>query len=249
MADRTSGNDVNRALKGMVLKEEPAAQSPRPESDILPAYKSTGSAQSTSSTSSETPQSIIERRILNPDARNFWLNFWGPKTFEVTLTDFMQCLEEYTGIEPSRDSLLAAGVSPVDGRIGTAALNQLMGKYDTVMEALQTLPVMPASSPAASLRQREPIGGDSSQTRIFGGPGPLFNNGNIVNFPPGFPFSSQAASPMPSVPSFPVAPQMPSPMMMPSPPPPPEGLPPYDPMPTVSNRPKSSVGLVWKMKK
>ncbi|KAJ3408142.1 hypothetical protein HDV05_005130 [Chytridiales sp. JEL 0842] len=111
----------------------------------LPAYKSTlsNSTVSSSTPSSpppESPHSVIERRIPNTDARNFWLNFWGPTMFEVTFTDFIQCLEEYTGLVPPQEALRQK-VGVVNGKVGTAGLNGLMGGSGSVLEAVEALVV------------------------------------------------------------------------------------------------------------
>ncbi|KAJ3307731.1 hypothetical protein HDU76_004415 [Blyttiomyces sp. JEL0837] len=69
----------------------PAPQSPFFPSPLFRQLSLTGSSSSVGSVDA----SSIERRIRDPEGREFWKHYWGVSTFEVTLSDFMLCLGEY----------------------------------------------------------------------------------------------------------------------------------------------------------
>ncbi|KAJ3219774.1 hypothetical protein HDU67_009586 [Dinochytrium kinnereticum] len=85
--------------------------------------------------------SALDRRIPNEDARSFWKHYWGVDTFEVTLSDFLSCLEEYFRGGVNRNAVCSI-VKPVEGTRGekmvaTAGLNALVGDSPTLVEALR----------------------------------------------------------------------------------------------------------------
>ncbi|KAJ3102228.1 hypothetical protein HDU96_009710 [Phlyctochytrium bullatum] len=90
-----------------------------------------------------TVSSALARRIPNPDARDFWHHYWGPTTFEVTLSDFLSCLEERLRTAVNRHAVRRI-VKPVDGprgekMVSTAGLNNLVGDAPNLNEAVRRI--------------------------------------------------------------------------------------------------------------
>ncbi|KAJ3096500.1 hypothetical protein HDU97_005859 [Phlyctochytrium planicorne] len=87
------------------------------------------------------PGSPLIRRIPNEDAREFWNHYWGDSTFEVTVSDFLSCLEEHCRGAVNRGGVVRI-LDPVDGprgekMVNTARLNTLVGQSATLKDAVE----------------------------------------------------------------------------------------------------------------
>ncbi|KAJ3416314.1 hypothetical protein HDV05_002254 [Chytridiales sp. JEL 0842] len=119
------------------LPSPPSSSTPPP----MPIRKDINDA--TSLSVANPAPTLLDRRIPNASARQFWIHYWSTTTFEVTLSDFLSCLEEHYGSSLPRAQVISI-VRPVENlqgerMVGTKGLNALVAGYESLIEALDTI--------------------------------------------------------------------------------------------------------------
>ncbi|KAJ3197366.1 hypothetical protein HK101_004242 [Irineochytrium annulatum] len=96
-----------------------------------------------SSSSSSSTSSLMNRRIPNEDARQFWTHYWGDAIFETSQSDFLSCLEEYCRLGSLPRGAITRIVNPVENKggpmVGTFGLNALVGEHASLRDAMTEL--------------------------------------------------------------------------------------------------------------
>jgi hypothetical protein len=200
-------------------------QSLQPSQQTLPRRASTNLSFNSSITSS----SPLDRRIPNESARAFWAHYWSTDLFEVSLSDFLSCLEEYYGSPLPRETILGI-VRPVEGLrgerlVGTKGLNLLVGDFESLKEALDSISTSAATEIESQMRNQLQNPHHHHHHHHRGSRGASFSRGggggrgnsrsgssSTVMYPsPSYMDPNTSISPSPSSPAPPTGPSAPAP--------------------------------------